>query len=118
MSDVRLTILSRSCGACPFKGEFANGVPGAGLRPGRLKAIIEETTSGNGAYFSCHKTVEYGDDEDGVAGSDAVFGSAAVCSGWLEAVEKLGKVPQVIQIAERLGFIERVEPPAESADVG
>ena len=124
MSDVRLSILSATCGACPFKGEFGNGVRGAGLYPRRLKEILRETTEGDGAYFVCHKTVDYTDenneDEDGAGdGSDAVFGPAKVCSGWLDAVTKMDRVPAVVQIAERLDFIEWCDPPlAEADDVG
>lgn len=99
----RLTITEEPCSACPFKGRFD-------LHPGRLRQIMDDTTRDD-AYFSCHKTVDYGmeedgEEEDGVAGSDAVFGPAAVCSGWLKAAETIGRVPSVVQIAQRLGLTE------------
>lgn len=99
-SEPKISILTESCDACPFKGKFD------GLRPGRLKDIIDETSSANdgaGSYFSCHKTIDYGLPE-GERG-DAVFHGAAVCAGWLEAVEKIRRVPQVIQIARRMGYV-------------
>lgn len=96
-----LKILHTPCDDCPFKGRFGGGNPDAGLRPGRLKDIIDETTSGEGSYFTCHKTV-YENRYD----TDAVFGDAAVCAGWLEAVERLRRVPAIIQIAERLKLVK------------
>jgi len=81
------------------------------LRAGRLKDILDDTTKANqgqGSYFSCHKTIDY-DLPEGERG-DAVFHGAAVCAGWLEAVEKLRKVPAIIQIAQRLGLVKEVDP--------
>lgn len=81
------------------------------LNTGRLKDILDSTTKankGSGAYFSCHKTINY--DLPERKRGDAVFHGAAVCAGWLEAVEKLRKVPAVIQIAERMGFVRKVDP--------
>lgn len=104
MSEVALTITDGPCGGCPFKGRFPH------LRTGRLRDIIEETTTGDGCYFSCHRTVGYDmteEEENEYPGADAVFGPAAVCSGWLEAVETLGRVPQVVQVAQRLGLTEK-----------
>lgn len=95
MNQPRLSILPEPCDECPFKGRFD-------LRSGRLKDIMDETVNANdgaGTYFSCHKTV-------GDGGPDAVFGGASVCAGWLEAVKRIRRVPQLIQIAERLGLIE------------
>lgn len=81
------------------------------MRAGRLKDIIDTTAAANdkqGSYFSCHKTIDY-ELPEGERG-DAVFHGAAVCAGWLEAVEKLRKVPAIIQIAQRLGLTREVEP--------
>lgn len=63
-----------------------------------------DDTAEKDRYFPCHKTVDYGKRE-GQRG-DCVFGEAAVCAGWLEAVEKIGKVPTVIQVAQRMGWVE------------
>lgn len=100
-----ITILSEPCDSCPFKGRFDS------LRPGSLKDIMDETASandGSGRYFSCHKTIDYGLRQS--KRGDAVFHGAAVCAGWLEAVEKVRKVPAIIQIARRLGLVKIVAP--------
>lgn len=107
VAALALKILEAPCDGCPFKGRFE------GLRAGRLRDIVEECEEGEGSYFACHKTVYDTPDSDG--SSDAVFGPAWVCAGWLEVAETRGRIPAVIQIAERLGFVHRgspEEPPA------
>lgn len=95
-----LKILEEPCGGCPFKGRFD-------LAPGRLLDIVTSCEKDD-AYFSCHQTVY---DSAGTEGSsDAVFGGAWVCRGWLDAAEARGRTPSVIQVAERLGLVHRGSP--------
>lgn len=101
VSGVKLSILSQPCDACPFVGRFP-------LSRGRLKEIMESTQRpAHESYFVCHKTVDYADEEQG---SDAVYGPAKVCAGWMEAVSRVGTLPAVIQVAERLDLVERSDP--------
>jgi len=100
--EPRLSILKEPCDQCPFKGRLAGG-----LRPGRLKDILDETENSTGTYFTCHKTINYELSER--KRGDAVFHGASVCAGWLEAVRKRDRVPAVIQVAERLGLISMRE---------
>ena len=89
-----LTILAEPCEACPFTGRFAS------LRAGRLKDIVE-TCEADDSYFVCHRTVDYAHEE---LDTDAVFGNAKVCAGWLHAAENRGRTPAIVQIAQRLGL--------------
>ena len=88
---VRVT--AEPCSQCPWKGRCQLG-------PGRLRELREDTQAKDGVFI-CHKSM--GDEHD----DRIVFGSggnAAVCSGWLE----LGDEPAELQIAFRLGYVDRV----------
>jgi hypothetical protein len=105
MSGVKMRLVDPACEACPFKGRFD-------LRPGRLRDIIDSCERTD-SPFTCHRTI-YG---EGRAGdTDVIFGGgdAAVCGGWLEAAHTRGRVPSVVQIAERMdalgyGVVKRVQ---------
>lgn len=79
--------MREQCSTCIFRpGNLMQ------LQPGRLKDMVETVQKKDG-YVICHKTLDRG-----VPG--------AVCRG---SYDKLFTTP--IQLAERLGLVEWVEPP-------
>ena len=99
---MRLRIAVAPCEDCPWVGRMELG-------PGRLKELWASTTGrADERYFVCHRTVNYAAPPS--ARADAVHGAAAVCAGWLEAVERNPSVssPQIVQVAQRLGLVETV----------
>lgn len=89
---VRVT--AEPCSECPWKG-------GCRLGAGRLRELREETKQ-KGGVFICHQSMGEDYDDKIVCGPG---GNAAVCSGWLD----LGDEPAELQIAFRLGYVERVK---------
>jgi len=86
--------LNSPCKNCPFsKGEGA-----VILARERLEEIINHDT-----VFSCHKTVEYGDDECG--GDGRVTPRSSACAGFLGFMMKSKGPNQLMQIGFRFGIL-------------
>jgi hypothetical protein len=87
------------CDNCPF----SKSGPGAHLRrslaPGRFAEIKQGLL--NGAYFNCHKTVEYDDEGEGIPGV------GLMCAGAIAFQEHAGTVSNYQRVAERLDRITR-----------
>lgn len=94
--------LRRVCQNCPFRKD-AQAID---LAEGRKEQIIEDLLSGKSTTFHCHKTVyrEGADnfDEEGNYRPNDVM----MCPGAMAVARKLGRDPQMIQVAERMGWIE------------
>jgi hypothetical protein len=90
---------SEPCAQCPWRG-------GCRLAPGRLREL--RATCAHRGVFICHKSQRHPRDRE-------VFGEgldgAAVCSGWAASFQH--EWPAELQIADRLGFVARVDVPAE-----
>lgn len=94
--------LKKPCENCPFR----NDEKAVSLAPGRREEIMEALLSGEWSSFHCHKTVYRNGadnfDEDGEYRPKDV----AMCAGAMALARKLGRDPQMVQIAERMGWIE------------
>ena len=94
--------LKEPCSDCPFRNDGQS----INLQDGRREQIIEDLLSGVSTTFHCHKTVYRKDadnfDEDGNYKPQDVM----MCPGAMAVARKLGRDPQMIQIAERMGWIE------------
>lgn len=91
--------LTRPCVDCPF-------VRAEKHRDWLMKARVEEIAASllKGESFPCHKTVNYGgEDEDGNPTS-AWDKNTKLCAGSMIFLTKLGEPNQAMQVAERLGF--------------
>lgn len=102
MSEPRLTILTEPCDGCPWKGRLE-------LAAGRLRDL-REACERDDAPFVCHKTIVAAD-RMGCSVSPVWDDGIAVCPGWLEAARRIGRVPTIVQVAERLELTEEVPPP-------
>lgn len=94
--------LKKPCSECPFRKDGK----GVRLQDGRKEDILEGLLSGRDSSFPCHKTVyrkgaDNFDEEGEYRPRDV-----SVCPGAMAVARKLGRDPQMIQIAERLGWIE------------
>ena len=94
--------LKKPCADCPFR----NDDKAISLRDGRREEIIEDLLSGKSSTFHCHKTVyrkgaKNFDDEGLYKPKDV-----AMCPGAMAVARKMGRDPQMIQVAERMGWIE------------
>lgn len=86
--DGMIHVHAEKCHTCIFRpGNVMH------LRPGRVKGMVEEARQ-NWSVIPCHETL----------GPEA-----AVCAGYAG----LRPTPDCLQVAERMGFIEHVNPPAE-----
>lgn len=93
--------LTRVCKNCPFRKDDQ----AIDLQPGRKEEIIEGLLSGRESTFHCHKTV-YREgagnfDEDG----NYTPHDVKMCPGAMAVARKMGRDPQMIQVAERMGWI-------------
>lgn len=86
------------CANCPFRSDVTPY-----LEPGRVREILADCVEGD-ASFHCHKTVTHDDDGDATT-----TGKELQCAGALIMAERLGRVPQMVRIAERLGMYRRDE---------
>lgn len=94
------------CGQCPFRYDIKGF-----LTPDRAEEILESITDLQ-QTFPCHKTVEYGEDDD----SDFHIPSADEqhCAGAMIFLEKQNMPNQMMRIAERLGLYDRTKLHMES----
>lgn len=86
--DGKIYVHSTNCLTCIFRpGNLMH------LRPGRVKGMVEEARA-NRSVIPCHETLD---------------GDKAVCAGYAG----LRPEPDILQLAERLGVVEPVNPPAD-----
>lgn len=94
--------LVRPCKDCPFRSDVR-----AYLSKRRVREIIDAITRQQGT-FSCHKTNEFGEDENG--NSRTIETSKTQhCAGALIMLERLERPNQMMRISERLGFYDRTK---------
>jgi hypothetical protein len=97
-TDGRPRVLSDQCSTCI-------GRPGnlMKLNPGRVKGMVQSAVTSGGGII-CHQTLPYGDHPD--------FGGA-LCR-WF--YDHYGHLSNGIRIAERLGGLAEVDPPADDEE--
>ncbi len=83
--------LTTPCNNCPFRTDVRPY-----LRRARIVALEKDLERGT---FNCHKTVA----------SLGAKGGEAACAGSLILQEKLGRRPNIMRIAERLGLYDRTK---------
>lgn len=88
--------LKRPCSQCPFRTDILPF-----LRPDRVKEICLELLINQGT-FSCHKTNEMLDDEQG-EGITVETQDSQHCAGAVIFLEQQSKPNQLMRVAERLG---------------
>lgn len=91
-------ILTEPCAHCPFR----NDRPGF-LTQGRAMEII--ACMKRGETFPCHKTLDYSSAEE-MDDEPVTTGRTAVCAGYAILAHLRNEPPQIMQIAERLGFFD------------
>lgn len=94
--------LTTPCGDCPFR----NDGKGIRLRRSRAQDILDAITDLD-LTFSCHKTVEYDDEDD--EGFHIVGDGEEHCAGALILLEHLEQPNQLMRIAERTGGYDRTK---------
>jgi len=86
--------LLRPCPGCPFsRGPDAV----RGLHAERLEQIVESDGG-----FACHRTTDYGEDEDG----EELISGGQECAGYLIYHLVNESAPQMMRIAGRIGLID------------
>lgn len=94
--------LTKPCDNCPF---LKRG--GIRVHPDRAREIASYFTDAQGGSFSCHKTVDYSDDEDdALDGARTAGAREQICAGGMIFADKQGKANQIVRIMERLGAID------------
>lgn len=88
--------MTAPCDNCPFRRR--GFVP---LRADRVREIAGGLLQGNG-MFACHKTVEWGTDDDG-DDYEMDREKQEHCAGALIFCEKQNRPTQMMRIAERIG---------------
>ncbi len=93
--DFRPFGLTKACKDCPFRTDnnFHLTVP----RVREICASLERDES-----FSCHKTLDYSNGDDGVYTRRSMH-----CAGALVMLEQMEKPNQSMRIGERLGMYDR-----------
>lgn len=86
--------LKRPCVNCPFRRGVGESF---GLDPGRLAEIRR------GQAFQCHKTVQYGYDEDTGEETHGPGERPQQCAGLMAVLRREGEENTIMQVAERLG---------------
>jgi hypothetical protein len=87
------------CANCPFR--VVGGIP---LMPARVHEIGSMMLDSQGGTFSCHKTVDDSDREEGDEGTARISRPGEVhCAGALIFAEKNGASTQMMRIMERFG---------------
>lgn len=101
--------LVRPCADCPFRSDKPFYLPAE-----RIQEIRESTDV---FPFSCHNTVDYGDEDDD-QGDEGGQADRSHCAGALILREKLGQSSIVMRLAHRLGLYapERLEMDAPVYD--
>lgn len=91
--------LRKPCIHCPFRSDRPFH-----LRPERAREFAEHLIYGGG--FNCHKTVEFGEEDDEMQISTE---KTNWCAGALITMEKSGVSNQQVRIAERLGLYDHTK---------
>lgn len=92
--DGKVHVLAEKCASCIFRSVNDGRIQG--LSPGRVAGMVVEAREAE-SVIPCHATIY----------TDEV--KPAICRGYFD----LPRRPGVLQIAERLGFIEFDTPPQE-----
>ena len=87
--------LKGPCADCPFRKDKPFY-----LDPTRVDDIADVLLDGGG--FTCHKTVDYSDDD-----GPRVTRDGRECGGAMVTLEKIDRPNQGMRIAERLGMYDR-----------
>ena len=105
--------LKRPCKTCPFLRGDAGPVR---LVKERTREIIEAATGVPGATFSCHKTVDYDQDESWDDDDSCPRNTEGEqhCAGAILFSIKVEEPNQMTRIADRLGLLNGLD---ETADV-
>lgn len=90
--------LTEPCKKCPFRTDSD-----AYLRPERYAEIA--TSLNEGSDFTCHQTVDYGEDDDGMS-TESVGARGRMCAGAMATLENQGTPTQNMRIAERMGLYD------------
>src|SRR5574343_70812 len=85
--------IKKPCKNCPFT---ANKQESINLAKGRREQIISDLMTGKELSFVCHKTIYEDESKNG----------RAVCAGAVAVCKQRGKVPAIVEIAERMGVID------------
>ncbi len=93
--------LRAPCPQCPFRTDITPY-----LHPERAKEIADMLTRQQG-MFSCHKTVNYDDDDQEDVGNHIPTATEEHCAGALIMLEHMNQPNQMMRISERLGFYDR-----------
>jgi hypothetical protein len=91
--DGKVFLCARECDTCVFRSGNVMS-----LQPGRLKGMIEEGKE-RGAGIVCYSTLPASGEED-----------QALCRGFFDRYKDDA---YLLQLAERLGIIEEVDPPTK-----
>lgn len=103
MDEIRRAFaLKKPCEDCPFR----NDDKAVELSPGRREEIMEGLLSGQDSAFHCHKTVYRAGASNFNEEGEYKPKDVAMCAGAMALAKKLGRDPQMVQIAERLGWIK------------
>lgn len=104
--------LPRPCKNCPFRSDVKGY-----LTKARVRSIIDGITRQQ-QTFSCHKTNEFGSDDEGWSETRETPNSQH-CAGALIFLERLEQPNQMMRISERLGLYDArkldMESPVHSA---
>jgi len=90
--------LTAPCGNCPFRTDCLDGW----LGEDRAEEIAMAITQGD-KTFSCHKTNDFDEDENG----ETIINENDHCAGALIMLEKMDQPNQMMRIAERLNMYDR-----------
>lgn len=86
--------MTKPCPSCPFRTDIRPFLKKARARE-ICDALIRQQQT-----FQCHKTIEYGEDDEDM---NTRTTNAQHCAGALILLEKLERPNQMMRIAERLG---------------
>ena len=96
--------MTSPCADCPFRSDRA--FP---LAPGRVDEILDSIMDMDQS-FPCHKTVDYGaQDEDNPDAIHVPTEGECHCGGALIFLEKHGRANQMMRICERLGMYDHTK---------
>ena len=94
--------LVRPCKDCPFRTDIKGY-----LTPGRVREIADSLLLQQ-ATFTCHKTNEFEDDDDGVTVTVQTADSQH-CAGALIFLERMQRPNQMMRWMERIGAYDRTK---------
>jgi len=93
--DGKVHVCARLCDSCILRKDEGSITPH--LTPGRVEQMLRDATKRQ-SCIPCHATLD---------------GPQAICRGYYELRDSLEYANATLQIAERLGFVEFMEPPKE-----